>query len=417
MLKKTRWLFVGLLLAAMVSFSTVGEAATLEMLSAYIDVEKPVDKSIVCSFEQHHPSVKIKHSALNFNQLVSKLVARAAGRKMPDIYMSNAELMVKLFEMGMVAPLNNLVGKNHIAKLYKPCVDAFTYKGKVLVLPVQFHPYGILYRADMFEEVGIQSLPETWPELIDVLEKLKAQDLPGFALLGSKTMSASRRFTYIVWSYGKRLLKETPNGKWVTEIDTPEAVQAFEMYKKLYEYAPPGVLAAGYLEGTEWLAVNKASMMLTGPHSIGQALKGNPELNAEDFGQFPIPRGPVEGGRRVASLKPIGYSISKTSEHKEVAAEFLRFYTSAENQLGFPKYCGRIPVNKLALEWAKQKYPFIGGALETAKYAVLTPKHPAWTEAQRAVQVAMQAVLTGTPPEKAAQVCAEEVRRAIERAE
>jgi len=416
MFKKNARFFVGLIvvLVTMISFSALGQSVTLEVLSAFITVEKPVERSVVAAYEIHNPNVKINVNALNFNQIFQTIVTRAVGGKMPDIYMTNDEQLAKLVEeLDVVAPLDQLIGKNHIDKLFEPAVDAFTYKGKLYIIPVTFQPYGIIYRADIFKKAGIQNVPETWPELLDMLEKFKAQGLPGFALLGAKTTSASRRFAYIIWAYGKHLLKEKPNGEWTTEIDTPEAIEAFEIYKKLNEYAPPGVLEASYLEGALWLATDMASMMITGPHVIGEIMGRNPRLSADDFGEFPIPKGDVEGGRRVANIKPVGYSISKASEHKEIAADFLRFYTDAENQMGWPKYCGRIPTNKIALEWAKKVYPFIQGALDCAPYEIQIPKHSAWTEVHRALQEAMQSVLTGTSPQEAAEACAEKIRKAL----
>jgi len=419
MLKKTTKFFISsvLVLVTMISFSARGESVTLEMLSAFMTIEKSVERSIIATYEIHNPNVKIKVNILNWNQIFKTILTRAVGGRMPDIYMTNDEHLVKFVkELDIVVPLDQLLGKNHIDKLYKPTVDAFTYQGKLYIIPIVFMPNGVVYRVDIFEKAGIQNLPETWPELLDILEKLKAQGLPGFALLGAKNASASRRFVQIMWSYGKRLLKRKPNGEWITEVDTPEAIEAFKMYKELSKYAPPGVTEASYLEGCQWVAANKASMMISGPHAIGEIMSKNPKLSSEDFGEFPIPKGPVKGGRLVSSLNPIGYSISKASKYKEIAADFLKFYTSAENQMGWPKYCGRIPTNKIALEWAKMVYPLVKGALNCAPYSIQAPKHSALIEAHRALQEAMQAVLTGTSPQRAAEACAEKVRKALERA-
>ena len=54
--------------------------------------------------------------------------------------------------------------------------------------------------------------------------------------------------------------------------------------------------------------------------------------------------------------------------------------------------------------------------IATQEYTVTISKYTGWTEAHRALQEAMQAILTGTSPQRAAEACAEKLRTIIERA-
>jgi multiple sugar transport system substrate-binding protein len=398
------------------------EKITLKLLSPTV-VENPegeVEKQIAEDYMKENPNVTIEFIGVPMNEVYTKLTTMATGGEVPDIFVNSPEFYGKAQEMGIVENLNSLLGKEYIDGFYPATLEQATLDGELQFAPFFTIPTGLLYRKDWFEEEGLEP-PTTWDEFLEAAKKLTKDtnndgttDRWGFAMVGTKNGSGGSRFIPMMRTFGAAELKENGKGKWETQYDSPEAIEAFKFFGELvtkHDVVPPGPLQTGYPEAVSLMASEKAGMMITGPHSIGAILKQNPDLKGKIAG-VPLPA--AKGKETVSVLGMLGFSISATSEHKEEAAKYLKFMLNKKNQLKWNEVTGRLPARMEAGDDPAVKTPELEGFINALDYAFELPTVPYYPTVQLISAEAYQAIISKTStPEEAAKKAAEAVRNEI----
>jgi ABC-type glycerol-3-phosphate transport system substrate-binding protein len=399
------------------------EQITLRIVSPTV-VENPegeVETKYAEEYMKLHPNVKIEFIGVPMNEVYAKIITMATGRDMPDIFINSPEFYARAYEMGLTEDLNTLLGEEFVNGFHPATLREAVIDGQLQYAPFFTIPTGLLYRKDWFEEEGL-SVPETWDEFVAAAQKLTKDtdgdgnaDRWGFAMVGSKNGSGGSRFIPIMRTFGAAELVKNENGEWVTQFDTPEAAQAFQLYGDLvnkYEVVPPGPFQTSYAEAVSLMASEKTAMMVTGPHTIGAVLKQNPSLEGKLAGA-PLPHAP--GKDTVSVLGMLGFSIYNGSKHKEVAADYLKFILSKENQLEWNKVTGRFPSRLDALEDPQIQSPTLSGFMQAMDFAFQVPDVPFYADVQVAAAEGYQSVIgKQAGAEEAAKRAAEAVNQLLE---
>jgi ABC-type glycerol-3-phosphate transport system substrate-binding protein len=395
---------------------------TLQVMSATV-VEKPdgaAEEAMADAFMAEHPDITIEFIGTPMNEMYAKLSTMATGGNMPDIFTNSPEFYGQADDMGVVEPLNDLLGQDYVDGFEPATIAQAEIDDKLQFAPFFTIPTGLLYRTDLFEAEGIEP-PETWDEFVEAAQKL-TQDLNGdgqtdrwgFAMVGSNNGSGGSRFVPVMRTFGAEELVEKDGG-WATEYGTPEAAAAFQLYSDLvnkYEVVPPGPFQTSYAEAVSLMATDKTAMMISGPHSIGAITAANPELEGKLAG-VPLPHAP--GEKPAAALGMLGFSISAQSKHKEAAAEYLKFILNKENQLEWNKVTGRLPARTEAAEDPQIQRPELKGFLDAQQYAFTMPQVPFYADVQLAATEGYQAVISGSATaEEAAELAATKTETLIQ---
>lgn len=398
------------------------EQITLQVMSATV-VEKPdgdAEQAMADAFMAENPNIDIEFIGTPMNDMYAKLTTVATGGELPDIFTNSPEFFAQADDIGIVEPLDDLLGAEYIEGFEPAALEHAILNDQLQFAPFFTIPTGLLYRTDLFEAAGIEP-PTTWDEFIEAAQTLTVDEngdgTPerwGFAMVGSNNGSGGSRFVPIMRSMGAaELVRE--GDSWTTEFDTEAAADAFQLYGDLvneYEVVPPGPFQTSYAEAVSLMASDKTAMMVTGPHSIGAITAQNPELEGRLAG-VPLPHSP--GEKPASALGMLGFSISNTSEHKEAAAEYLKFILSKENQLMWNEVTGRLPVRTDAAEDPQIQRPELVGFLEAQEYAFALPDVPYYPNVQVLATEGYQAVIAGTlTAEEAAQQAAEKTQREID---
>lgn len=397
------------------SEQTEEEQITLQVLSP-TRVEKPegdVEQSFADEFMKLHPNVTIEFMKMPMNDAFNQITTMATGGNLPDIYVVTGENIGRVHEMDVAENLNDVFDKEFLNGYNAGAIDQMSVDGELKAMPFFTIPMGMLYRADWFEEAGIAP-PKTWEDVVKASEELTGDNRWGFAMLGSADGSGQSRFAHIFRTFGVKELYKDENGEWATDLGTEKAVEAFRTFTDLavtHEVVPPGPMQTSYGEAITLMANNQAAMMVTGPHSTGAIYAQNPELKGK-LGSVPVPKD-VE---HVTTIGTYGLAISKNSEHKEMAAEYLKFITNKENALKWNEVTGRMPSITEALEDSQIAGPTFKGFVEALDYTQELPSAPFYVDVQNALGVAYQSILAGeATPEEATKKAAETVKELIER--
>jgi multiple sugar transport system substrate-binding protein len=214
---------------------------------------------------------------------------------------------------------------------YELSKQAALVGGKWLALPYGVVGNAVVYRTDLFEEVGAK-VPKTWQENREIAKKLKAKGYPMGQTLGH-TFGDAPTFTYpYLWSWGGKEVEK--DGKTVA-INSKETVESVKflvaMYKEGYD---EGGLAwddssnnRALLAGTISATLNGASIYIEAKRKPDQykTEKGDPMWKHLDH--YPLP-----GGRagQFSYHVPFAHAVMSYSKNQQLARDFLKWMHSKE---------------------------------------------------------------------------------------
>jgi ABC-type glycerol-3-phosphate transport system substrate-binding protein len=259
------------------------------------------------------------------------------------------------------------------------------WNNRIMGIPFSNTPQTLAYRTDL-----IKKFPTNWDEFFTLCQKLNnpAKGFYAIAIPGLKEQ-LSGLWMMVQWSLGGRWA----DADWNLTIDSLETRRALEVTKKWFDYADPAAPAWGLGESDAAFLAGNAAIAFSWP-TLGIAPNGDNPEKSKVVGKWaiaPIPY--AKNGVTVLSSWDIG--IPKASKNKDVAWEWIKFYTSKEKQLSnFTRYSilpSRISVWQLPQVKANKLYPHWQASQQGA---VIWWRIPAGTMAETYVRDAVSNYVT-----------------------
>lgn len=187
------------------------------------------------------------------------------------------------------------------------------------------------YRRDLMEAAGINKVPETWEEALEVCAALHKpeKDQYGFITTARRGGFAGWVFWGMLASYGGEWFDKQGEGGWHPAFNNDKAYQALETLMKLMKYRHPVTLNATDNECNTALANGSA---VYAPIQWGTAVLNNPEFSKfpDDIGTGLVPRGETAESSHRPLMGGLGQYVSAYSENKEVAWEWIKHLNSGD---------------------------------------------------------------------------------------
>jgi len=222
-------------------YTAPDSATTVNVLAYNSSAIDPFTDTMVSSCTKD--DVTVKHDPIDFGGQVTKTTATLAGDTGTyDIIETYGFVIPGLATDEKLVPLDDLFDKyaddyglNDISESMR---QGMSYDGQLYALPMQAQMFVMAYRADVFEELGLD-VPTTFPEMMEAAEAIKAAGLMEYpiALPWLATADVSTSFQATMNSLGADFVNE---GGDVT-LDTPEAQEALEAMMALMPYMDPQV--------------------------------------------------------------------------------------------------------------------------------------------------------------------------------
>lgn len=282
-------------------------------------------QALIEQFEKANPDILIQLEPVAGGDYYQRLLVQIAAKAAPDLMQIGDDAVPLFADRNALTPLDEfLTGKYPLdPKIYLPGIyDLGKYKGKQYLLPKDFSPLGVYYNKKLFDAAKVPyPQPDwTWDDLLKTAQALTKDGQWGIQLPASWTTG----FEYWPAAAGGSLI--SPDGKsFVGFMDSPETISAVQFYADLYnkyKVAPPPADFSLWGGGNSEFDNGKAAMRLFGRWPEAGMLK-NPNI---DLGLVGLPKGKV----RANVLFWGGFGISSTSQNKEAAWRFLRFYVGEE---------------------------------------------------------------------------------------
>lgn len=183
-------------------------------------------------FQQLHPEIPV-----SVNLVVGGVVEATLAGKGPDIALFlGGEFPVNLACRGLLADMKQFEGYDELVSNYQPdSTVLYEYNGGVYGIPLTQSWTMMFYRTDILTELGYQTLPRTWDDVIDMLPGLQRNHLGVGLILPSTNVAAATEsghtFATLVLQSGLNYYNEAQTK---TQFDSVTAIQCFEKWTDFY---------------------------------------------------------------------------------------------------------------------------------------------------------------------------------------
>lgn len=191
---------------------------------------------------------------------------------------------------------------------------------EVFMLPHQYTTLYLYYRADRFEELGIDP-PASQDDFLAAAEALTTDGQYAFDVRGG----AGGQDQWLAWMYAGGAEVVDSSGEVVLDDDT--AVEVNQRYLSIVQdlkAAPPGSITAAFADVKTNFADGLTSMMIHHPGSLSEMK----DHFGDDLGVIPIPTADGKPGSTLGSMS--GNVILADSDKKEAAWEWISWLSQEE---------------------------------------------------------------------------------------
>src|SRR6478752_2224822 len=323
-------------------------------------------EKVAKDFETAHPGVTIEISAMQHEDMLTKLDAAFQSGDAPDVYMERGggELADHV-KAGLTKDISESA-KDAISTV-GGSVAGWQVDGKTYALPFSVGVVGFWYNKSLFEKAGITTPPTTTEEFNAAVDKLKAAGIAPVSVgAGDKWPAAHYWYYFSLRECSKQVLQDAVK---TLDFSDPCFVKAGEDVQKLVGTNPfnKGFLSTpaqtGPTSASGLLATGKVAMEMQGHWEPGvmQGLTADKKGLGENTGWFAFPT--VAGGQGDQSAALGGgdaWAVAKDAP--DAAVEFVKYLLSDKVQQGFAERDMGLPTNPAA--GSSIKDPALGGLLK-----------------------------------------------------
>ncbi len=217
-----------------------------------------------------------------------------------------------------------------------------TRDGKQWGVPYTFYQWGIYYRKDIFDKLGIAE-PQTWDELIAASELLKENGVTPFTIGTKFLWTAAGVFDYInLRTNGYEVHNDLTAGK--IKYTDPRIRKTMENWKQLIDMGAfvPNHATMSWQDAIAPFANGDAAMYVMGNFSVDGYKTAGIDLDNVDF--FPFPE-ITPGIPRAEEAPADAFFIPANAKNKEDARKFLAFVAQPDTLAKWNATIGQLPPN------------------------------------------------------------------------
>lgn len=293
----------------------------------------------VKEFEKTHPNIQVKVQALS--DYATNMKTRMNSNNYGDVFMLPDSVNAKDYSH-FVKPLGKV---NKMSKKYY-CINAKQYKGTVYGIPSDINAQGVIVNMEVFRKAGYKTFPKTPEKFIAALKAIKAKE-KGVTPLYTNYHSG---WALANWDYhasaaagdpdylNKMMKEKNPFAKGKT-MNTIYNILYTACKDKLVEGDPT---TSDWEQSKQDMADNKIGVMVLGSFALLQVQQKN-KSNAKNIQFEAFPMTPKNGKQMVTIGADYCLAISKHSQHKKAAREFVDWLV---NKSDYAKDCGAMSTVK-----------------------------------------------------------------------
>ncbi|MGW6284592.1 sugar ABC transporter substrate-binding protein [Streptomyces sp. NPDC055107] len=337
----------GIALALAVTLSACGssggdvaadEKQTLTVWAMGAEGEKLADVAEV--YEKANPNITVKVTPIGWDVAHQKLVSAAAAGTLPDVAQMGGSYMGEFSELGVLEPVDTEVFDKK--DFFPAGWEQGEVDGTAYGVPWYVDTRVLYYRTDLAEKAGVTEAPTDWKGLKDLATAYqeKAGTKWGLSIQPSGLDTVQNFYSFLYSAGG-----EIVNDKGEAVVDSPEAVKALKEYGSYFDKGLSNKSVQPGYDVVKDFGNGRVPMFFGGPWHVTLLDEGQPQIE----GKWAIANVPADA----SSTSMAGGSslvVSKDSEHKAAATEFIKYLTDTKGQSDWYERTKDLPANTSAWE-------------------------------------------------------------------
>lgn len=248
-------------------------------------------------------------------------------------------------DAGLFEPIDDLWAAEGLDKDMAAIQPTMTRNGKIWGVPYSYYQWGIYYRKDIFDKLGLAE-PTTWDGLLSACGTLRDAGVTPFTIGTKFLWTAAGVFDYInLRTNGYEVHNDLTAGK--IKYTDPRIVKTMENWAQMID-------ECGFVENhtsMSWqdaiapFANGDAAMYVMGNFSVDGYKNAGLTYDQIDYFQFPE----ITPGIPMAEEAPAdAFFIPSGAKNKDEARKFLAFIAQPEIQSKWNETIGQLPPNSRA---------------------------------------------------------------------
>lgn len=308
-------------------------------------------RELVQEWNMKHPDKQVNYQPIPEGRSSEEvMLAAIVGKTTPDIYSNVWPGVVQQYvDANVLVRLDSFPDFDSLytSRLPEPLRNQFRSRdGGIYQLPWKGNPIVLQYNKRMFRRAGVQAPLDSYSEFFDAADKL-TRDTDGDGYYDQWMMDVDinvewwhRWFDfytfYIAASGGKTLLDSSLQ----VIFDSAGGIETFQFFRKGFEkkYFPNA-----FFQGDVFLQ-EKVAVHVSGPWNISHIEKFKPE--GFEYGFMPIPAPDGYEGEPYTYGDPKSIGIFQSTDHPEIAWEFVKFYVSKTSDKRLMEITNQMPLRR-----------------------------------------------------------------------
>ncbi|MEL6960081.1 MAG: ABC transporter substrate-binding protein [Pseudomonadota bacterium] len=317
---------------------------TLRIIS---DMSNPAPRAVMeglaADFDEMHPNLTVELEIVD-REAWKTQIRNALSANPPDVVnWYAATRMTPYVDAGLFMDISDLWDEPEFAALAST-EGAMTLNGAQWGVPYTYYQWGVYYRKDIYEDLGLEE-PTTWEEELANCQTLLDNGIKCYTI-GSKFLwTAGGWFDYInSRTNGYEFHIQLANGEipWTDD----RVRETFANWRMLIDMGAfiDDHQSYSWQEAMPFMVDGEAAAYLMGNFSVAAFRDGGLTDDQLDFYQFPTINPDVAPAEDAPTDT---FHIASGAQNVEAAKEFLRFVTSADVQsaINAGDALGQLPVN------------------------------------------------------------------------
>ncbi|WP_299631370.1 ABC transporter substrate-binding protein [uncultured Roseobacter sp.] len=339
------------MLMALAGSTMLAGAAHAELtgdLKIFLDTSNPAPRAtmeaMIADFQELHPDLSIETTIIDRDAYKTQ-IRNFLTADSPDVatwYAANR--MTPFVNAGLFEDVSDLWEEPEIAEALASTKGAMTIDGKQWGVAYTYYQWGVYYRKDIYEELGLNE-PANFGEMKSNCQAVLDSGRKCYTIGTKFLWTAGGWFDYLnMRTHGFDFHMELAQGKvkWTDD----RVKQTFANWRELIDMGAfiDNHQNYSWQESLPFIVNGEAAAILKGNFAVAPLREAGLDDSKLDFYQFPE----ITPGIALAEDAPTDtFHIPANASNKEAAREFLRYVVSAnvQTEINNGSNLGQLPVN------------------------------------------------------------------------
>ncbi|MFC3996309.1 ABC transporter substrate-binding protein [Nocardiopsis sediminis] len=304
---------------------------TLQFLSLAWQTESvEANERLVEEWNQAHPDIQVEYVQGSWDNVNDQLTTGFEAGDPPDVIHNDSPALAGFAGRGYLTDLTGMLPDDLKDDIRPEAWETATFGDQIVGVPFLQESQVFIANRALLEDAGVRiptpDDPWTWDEFAEISKDLTDDDTYAVAWpLGSPV----NRVLNLSLNYGGTFFDVDDEGRATARMGDPEREVLERIHDQIHtdHTADPGTVGMSGSDPLPAFFAEEYAMVQVGVYARQQIVEQAPE----DFDWVTIP--PLVGDTAEQGAASQTLSVAADSAHPEEAAEFISFFTNAENQV------------------------------------------------------------------------------------